>query len=248
MTSARRYLTGMRSKFNHFATWLPDEKLQLGDVGEIKDGRFHLATTLERLKIRFSARPGATTNWEHSSGSDVTVDLTLPDRPALSVAPRFGATVRFGSQGAFLFQSTGCETSVIENMAEVGDEILFAFRRTRFRPEWVVVDRLVTTQATTIMISDSSQAQIDLVADAPFDRSQSLADRSLGIRVAGWKGAVTHFVACTALTPMFGVSRLRGSIVSGTRLEAYRSETTLVDQGALEPLNESEWLGSLAAP
>lgn len=246
MSTTTRYLKGMRDKFDHFATWLPDEKLQLGDIGALKNGRFYLKTTLERLKIRFAPRPGAAGgDWEHSSGSDVSVDFSAHASMAVPGAPSGGATVRFGHGGAFVFESIGCSTSVIENMAEVGNEVVLAWRSGEYEPSWVLIDRLVTARSATILISDSDSAEVELSASAPLGSMKSLADASLGVTAKRWRGEVTRFVAAAGITPLFGASRLHCRLLGGATMETYRNDDPASNEATLEPVSEASWLGDL---
>jgi hypothetical protein len=247
---AERYVKSIRKKFDHFATWFPDEKLRLGDVGEVKDGRFYVKTSLERLKIKFDERLGhGGGDWDHSSGSDVSVDLTGKAEVSVPGAPSAAATVRFGATGAFIFQAIGCRTSVIENMGDVGNEIVVAYRIGEYQPSWVVIDRLVTAESATILISESSSAQVDFSGDAPMGGIKSLASASLGIKVAGWKGEVTRYVAEVQLTPMFGASHLHRGILGGASTRTWRSDALPegAPSGALEALSDGDWLGEPAA-
>jgi hypothetical protein len=197
------------------------------------------------LNIKFAERAGnAGGDWHHSSGADVSVDLNLKAALNVAGAPSGAAVVRFGKSGAFLFQSINCRTSVIENMAEVGNEIVLAYRAKEFMPTWVVVDRLVTADSATILIADSESAEIEFSANAPLGSAKSIADASLGINVKSWKGEVTRFVAASCLTPMFGASCLHKRILSAPTFGTFRgdSEDTDKNQGSLQRVPDTDWL------
>lgn len=251
MSTKTSYLTGILTKFDHFATWLPDEKLFLGDVGELRNGRFHLQTTLERLKIRYAARSGGEGgDWEHSSGSDVSVDFSAHASLAVPGSPAGAATLRFGSHGSFFFEAIGCSTSVIENMADVGDEVVLAWRARDYDRSWVTIDRLVTAKSATIVIADSDSAEVELSANAPLGSMKALADAKLGVSAKRWRGEITRFIAATGLTPMFGASRLHRRLLGGTTVETYRGEAELPGQPAmpLERVRDIDWLEGESEP
>ena len=220
-----RYLQGIHDKFDHLATWLPDDMMCLGDVGVITGGRFFRKTTLETLRIRFNVRAGnAGGDWDHSSGSDVKVNFGANAQTSAPGTLAGHAVVNFGSSGAFLFQALGCSTTTIEDMANVGDQIILAFRAKDYAADWIVIDRLVTARNITVLISDSEKSSIELGAKGALAALPSLADASLGISAEKWEGEVTRYVAKPGLTPMFGASHLHKSLFGKVTVNPFRSE------------------------
>jgi hypothetical protein len=213
----------MKEKFGHLATWLPDANLKLGDVGLLQDGRFFQKKTLEDLRIPFKTRAGSEGgDWDHSSGSDVKVNFAAEAKAGVPGVPSGHAVVSFGSSGSFLFQAHDCRTETIENMAAVGDELVYAYRANAFDKSWIVIDRIVRAKSATVLISDSKTAEIELGADVPLTSLPSLADVSIGVKVRRWTGEVTRFVATASLTPLFGASYLHGILTP--RVDPIRGE------------------------
>jgi hypothetical protein len=201
----------MSERFGHLATWFPDTRVRLGDVGVLQGGRFFQKKTLEDLQIPFKVRAGSQGgDWDHSSGSDVQVQFSAATPEGAAAVPGGHAVVTFGSTGAFLFQAIDCRTETIENMADVGQEIVSAYRGGVYDREWIVIDRVVRARSATVLVSDSAGAEIELGADVPLAALPSLADASIGVKAKRWRGEVTRFVATSALTPLFGASKLRG--------------------------------------
>ena len=72
----RTYLDSMFQRFHFLATWMPNQHLELGDVGTIRKGAFERVTSLDNLRIPFSSVTGPTPmDLEHSSGDSVQVDF-----------------------------------------------------------------------------------------------------------------------------------------------------------------------------
>jgi len=247
----KRYLSGIHEKFGHLATWLPDDKLRLGDVGILEKGRFFRKTTLKALRIPFKRRLGNVGgDWDHSSGSDVSVDFGGKAESGAEGGPGGRALVNLGSSGAFLFQALGCRSQTIEDMGRAGDEILLAFRAGDYEKNWVVIDRLVTARSATVVISDSATACVEFAGKAPITSVPALADASLGIKVEKWEGEVTRFVTATDLSPMFGASRLRAALFGQPRVDPLRADEAIVDAepkkaGTLAAVTIEEQIGTL---
>ena len=248
MSTYKKYLKGIHAKFGHFAAWLPDEKLRLGDVGLLDKQGFALKTTLHDLKITFTVRSGDEGeggDLYHSSGATTSVDFA--GEAKVAGAPAGAATVTLGGTGAFLFQALGCTTSLIANMAHVSNELVDAYRDDAFEVGWVVIDRLVTAESATILISGSSSAVVDLSANAPLATMQALADASLGVEMARSSGEVTQYVARARLTPMYRASRLNRSFLGlgAPRVGVVRSgddQASPAAEGLLEAVPATEWL------
>jgi hypothetical protein len=224
MSAVKQYLTGMHRKFDHLATWLPNEKLAIGDIGILRDGRFYRRTTLLALRIRFEVRNSAgSADWDHTSGADLQVELSAGNESAGDTTGH--AVINFGAAGAFLFQARGVETETIDNMAAVSAEILSAHRAHRFERDWMVMDRIVRAKSAVILLSESKKARVVLAAPAALASMAALGDSALGVEIAGTEGEVTRFLMRDEHTPLFGASRLRDSLFGGPRVEPVRSET-----------------------
>lgn len=224
MSAVRQYLSGMHRKFSHLATWLPDEKLALGDVGILREGRFHLRTTLSALRITARSRSSTgSMSWDHTSGADLRVELKAGNEASSTTAGQ--AVISFGASGAFLFQARGVQTEVIENMTAVGAEILSAYRAHRFERDWVVIDRIVRAKSAVILLSESKKAHVELTASAALTSMASIGDTALGVEISRTEGEVTRFLMREDHTPLFGASRLHDLLFGPPRIEPVRSKS-----------------------
>lgn len=248
MSAFRRYLDGVHDKFGYLATWLPDEALRLGDVGELQGLRFYPRTTLSALGISFQSRCGqGKADWDHTSGRDVSIEVAGNAVSASTgVTPAGGgAVVRLASRGAFAFQALACRTEAIEDMAHVASEVIYAYRAGAFPKDWVVIDRLVSAKGLALIISDSKTARVELTGTTAVGVMHSLADAQLGVQVHKWEGEVTKYVTRAHLTPMFGASRLSEHFLTGTKLKAVRNEmSTEAVPPSLVPITHAERLAT----
>src|SRR5262249_32893410 len=116
MNPISRYLDGIHRELGHRATWLPDEKLKLGDLGVFDRGRFVLRSSLAQLNIKFAQRHGHGGELlSASAGSqlDTSIDGRIADA---------SASIKFGRAGSFVFLASNTRTDAIADMVRVSQE------------------------------------------------------------------------------------------------------------------------------
>ncbi len=208
-----RYLDGVRETFHLFATWPINASIKLGDVGRLEDGRFERATSLAALGIPFKQRTSESrSSYDHSSGAKVSFQ-THAGGAVLDEA-KGSVIVELAGEGSFVFQAQGCVESSIEDRALLQREILaLVFEQDPERPwdeAWVVVDTIYRAATTTVMISDSEDAKVEVEAGAAMTPGPlAVADAAFGASVGSTRGSVSRFVAAKGIVPLFKVSRLR---------------------------------------
>src|SRR5882672_7330363 len=102
------YLHEMHQRFAYLATWLPNVKLELGDVGVLRGEQFRQMTTLKELCVPFITRRGeAPLDFSYTSASGVALQIKAKGKAAAGTAlplAKAGVAVKFSKQGAFVFQ------------------------------------------------------------------------------------------------------------------------------------------------
>lgn len=208
-----RYVKEMHAKFGYFANWMPNEPLELGDVGRLNGKLFRRETSLANLGIAFEAREeGRPADWEHSSGSGLHVDFKAAGRVAEGGG---GAVINFDEEGAFLFVVKHAAVRAIDDIADLGQSVLRAHAEDRWNPQWVLVDTVIEVKRATILISCSARSQIELSAKAPLKALSSLTDARAGLSVTAESGEVTRILAASGLRPLFRVSRIKRAFLIG---------------------------------
>lgn len=208
------YVKLLYQRYKHFAAWLPNAKIQLGDVGVVEGKYFKRLTTLNSLGIHFSTREGET---PLVFNDDLTAGLNMQTKAAGEVAAGLaiplasaGISVDFECEGAFLFHAAECYIDEIEDKATVKEGLIALGQK--LDPNWSVVDTVVRAGCTTILLSNSQNAKLELKAKTAIEAS-NLAKPDLGLEVVSKKGDVTHFLAEHGLTPLFRLSRFHRSWV-----------------------------------
>ena len=204
-------------RFSYLATWLPNARLALGDVGVLQGEEFRQMTTLKQLGVPFVIRRGAASiDFNYTSASGVALQLKAKGKIAAGTSlplAKAGIAVRFSKQGAFVFQVAGSKIHEIEDKAGVHRAIIGLYEQGRWQPGWAVVDTVVEADATTIMVANSNDAVIELAANAPVQVTD-LVRLDAGFAVSSQSGDVIRFVAAKGLTPLFRLSRTKASLLS----------------------------------
>lgn len=215
--ASKSYVKGIWQRFSYLATWLPNTRLQLGDVG-VQDGQaFRRVTSLKDLGIAFQVRTGADrVDFTYTSQSGVTIQAKAQGQVAAGsplASAQAGISIEFGEAGAFLFQAVGCSIDEIEDKAAVGRAAIALFQQGQWEPDWAVVDTLVKADSATIVVSNSQDAGLDLSADVPVTIGD-LAKADAGLAVKAQRGDVVRFIAARGLAPLFKLSRVQRPLLT----------------------------------
>ncbi len=217
MSAGDVYVKGIYDRYSHFATWLPNSPIMLGDVGILDGKYFKRATSLRELKIPFDVRSGAVPlEYSYSSQASVKVETGASGQVSAAGLPPLadaGITVEFGGEGAFVFQAAHCVVDEIENRLELAERVIRLFKQGKWDTDWAVVSTVVKAGNATILVSKSSGSQLQLSAAVDSSAIGSLADPKLGLKVRSERGEVLRFLAEPGITPMFNLSRIKRSLL-----------------------------------
>ncbi len=221
------YVKSIYDKFSYLATWLPNTRLELGDVG-IREGEFFKRmTSLKDMGASFNVRSGnSSVDFTYTSKSGVILKTKAAGEVAagttLPVA-QAGILIDFSKEGAFLFQALGCLVDELDDKTGLGQAIIELHKKGNWDLNWAVVDTVVKANSATIVVSNSHNAALELTAKAPV-AATNLANLDTGLTVNSQRGDVIRFLAINGLIPLFKLSRIKKSILSqllGTRQPIY---------------------------
>lgn len=213
MSIASRYTGEMYDRYRYLATWLPNKRIELGDVGVLEGDVFKRLTSLADLQITFAKRPGKDTlEFNETSNSGVKIDLG-----ATTTAPGAGAggglTANFSEEGAFVFRASGCLMHEIADKVSLGKEVLAQCKSGLWDANWRIVDTVVRAESSTIMLSRSKQSSLSLSATSPLQLA-NLASADTKLTVVAQSGDILHMLAEKGLTPLFTLLGVKQSWIS----------------------------------
>jgi hypothetical protein len=205
------YQREMHSNLGFFATWLPGDPIEIGDVGLLEAGRFRRSTSLKELGIPCEVSIGSTRQdlqLTSTQGTKMTTSAGA-DMPTLVKAE---VKIEFSRTGAFIFNASTLRPQRIVNQSTVTEATMNAYRNDRWERDWLLVEAVHIADRATIVVSEDSSAELVLAANMAGALSTvSLADPSIGFTVASTRGRLVHIVGGRGLHPLYSCLRLKKS-------------------------------------
>jgi hypothetical protein len=206
------YQKEMYQNLGFFATWFPGDKVELGEAGVLKNGRYRRESSLSEIGIDFKVdSPGTPQTLQFTSASGMTINTSL-NASATHLADA-EISVEFSNEGAFLFHASGVKQMRIEDRSAVGRAILDAYERGDWEKDWYIVEALYQAECATIILSQdrSSAMVITASSNVPLG-SLPLANPKANLSIKSIRGTVFHLVARKKLTPLYVCLRVRDSL------------------------------------
>jgi hypothetical protein len=212
----RQYAREMNEKFGYFATWLPNVRVKLGDVGVVREHVFEPVSSLEQMGIAFVIdRDSQAADLDYTSSDAVSIETKVSGAVHDPAAAADGSiNISFSRANAVVFQASGCVTSKISDVRSLGDQILSLYHRDEWDLDHVVVTDLITAVGATILISNGQNAHIDLALKGQAAPAMAkLADANANVTVTRAVGIGTRIVGAAGLTPLFKAAGVRRRIL-----------------------------------
>jgi hypothetical protein len=126
---AEVYADGIKRKLrDYFATWLPWNQVDLGDVGTLDGNFFSPITDLKDLRINIDFkkdRVPAPLDIQSESGVSTAFKVAGEVNPMMPNVPKadLGVAIEFSHAGAFIFQAPEIFDPHIEEILELQDQL-----------------------------------------------------------------------------------------------------------------------------
>ncbi len=224
------YQREMHDNLGYFATWLPGDPIDIGDIGTLEASRFRHASSLAELNIRSSTLVARSTQKiQYTSTKSTKVEFSA-GASAADLA-KGQVSIDFSSEGAFVFHASAVQAFRLENRTEVGQEILDLYEQGRWKKEWFVVEAVYAAEFATIIVSEEKSAGITLAANVEGEiPTTSLADPKIGLEVVSTRGRLVHIVGARELHPLYSCLRLRDPYFGAPSVNPVRGATHEVDE------------------
>jgi hypothetical protein len=213
---ASAYTEEIRDELSYLGTWLPDDQMQLGDMGVLVGQRFVRSSTLTaELGLDVGGtRELAQGDLKYHSRDAVTVSFkaqgVAPD-PGLGLAQAdAGVVVRFSRANAVLLEMRGRRVVSVEDQLTLGRGILRAWADGKWDPEWCVVVEAVSGDATTVLVAAEADACFELRASGQISAVDvSLVEAGAGFQRVGSQKVGIDVVGKAEATPLLKALRLK---------------------------------------
>ena len=236
------YQKEMHDNMGFYATWLPGEPMQVGDVGAFEKGRFTKLASLAELGIP-SEVLAATTSQDVSYTSKQGTRTSLAAGAAVAGAAKAQLSIEFSREGAFLFSAERLRSRRLEGRLAIVEAMVEAYKAGRWKKEWLLVESLYSAERVTIIVSEDRSAEIVLGAETAGPISvASLANPKLGLSVVSTRGRLVHIVGGEGLTPLYSCLRLEDPLFGDPAVRAVRGAggaRDAISKPAIDELLES---------
>ena len=213
-----RYLTEMKKNFGYNATWEPDVKLKLGDVGIFKDMVFTKATDLDTFGVDFKVnKEYSKIPLEYATKDKVRLtpklaNMALPNASKLKHTDS-GISVEFKKENAVYFKTNNITLSAIKDTTILGNQILRLFRDNRWNKNWAIITEVIQADYCTVLISNLDDSKIELKANTPVSiNTIDIANADNRFSVEQEKGLSTSIISAINLTPMYKLMGMKSRI------------------------------------
>jgi hypothetical protein len=214
MSMNKTYTRELKDNLNYTATWLPNVKLSLGDVGLLSNYEFIYRTNLKNLGVPFKeGSPGGSATYSFISSEAVTRNLKVAGNAQLpgSVLTEAdaGITFSFGKKHAIVFLATDCTIRSISDQEPLKKLILNAYSAGQWDREYVVVTELVAAGSTSVIISEGSEGRYELKAKAGLTPTFEAMNVEGNFSLAHDSQIGFNCLAKSGMTPLFRCLGLR---------------------------------------
>jgi hypothetical protein len=246
--NVRTYQEEMHNSVGFFATWLPGDILDLGDVGELKDGQFRKRASLKDLGIehKLSSRGPAQDLEVTSKGG---VEVVVEGGIAGAVLPVTALIkVEFKHRGAFVFNATDVRKQVLEHSEDMAKAILDAHKANKWKRNWCIVDSVHLAGCATVLIAENRLAGVTFEASTELPLGNlPLANPNVKLKITSSRGKLVQVLGARDLRPLYSCIKLDRKWWAGPELAKVRgsgpseSPFTRLDIGDLwdaAPLDE----------
>lgn len=251
MSMGKMYRKELKNEFDYNAIWLPQTRVELGDVIIVRKGKVVVKSTLKDQGISFKTRSGrADPEINYLSQKDASVDFKLagelPPVGSMLKATEAGAHVSFRSKDAIAFFLTGCESSIIRDVLGIEDDILRLYHKGHglWKRDYYLVTEVVSSKSATILISRGKNGCADLHARAGLKVAGiSLADLDSKFEIGYNKSLGLEIVSKEGLTPLVRLMRIRDPLFGDPVMDTVRMKDF---EGA--PPKEQPYLAEVDLP
>jgi hypothetical protein len=211
----QQYTREILDQLNYVATWLPTVRVEPGDVCDMHGYTLSVVSHLNEFGVQFELedRP-VQSDIEYSSAGAVSVRFKASGEPpptgSILTVSEAGVSLSFAKSEAVLLRMADCSAKRIRSVNNVGKQVLQLHEGSQWPEGYAVVTEVVQAGVSTIIISNGSDAGIDLAAKASVGHGPiTLVSLGADLHVKQESKIGAKFVAMPGLTPLARVSGIR---------------------------------------
>lgn len=229
------YLKNLNKKSQGYrATWLPSTPLQIGDFGVLENNVFSVEGNLKDMGIEFTTRESENpSDIDFSSENGINITFKASGDPVLEGSAlkeaEAGVNIKFNNDKSYVFKLKGFKDTIISNLGEIKTKILKQFKDGEWPKNRVIINKLLTANSATILISGEAGISVDLKATAEVGtENMDIANADLGFELAAGQKLSTEIIGQAGVTPLYRVVGIKkglfGTSVGSKSSDAAASE------------------------
>ena len=229
MSVAGTYCRDVSRQLRYLASWPPGSPAEVGSVGSFYgDKVFDVETKLGSFKISFgvedssNASQGALSYTSDGvSEFGIGVGGMLPTLDGGLVKAEAKVTISFTAEHAIVFQASGLTYHTMLDQPHMARQVARLIQAGEWNRDWHVVTQVVGANSASVLISNTSSAQVELALGAAVTvGGAELLSARFSPKVISQKQMSTVFVDEGGLTPLFRAKRVKRTIFGNAKLKA----------------------------
>ncbi len=208
-----QYTEEMHREFGYSATWLPNTRLSIGDVGFFHRDRFQRVTSLREMGVTAAVGPpGDPSDLEYLSANQVQLswraDAGVSSLPAAEASTTI--SVIFGRAHAVVFQALNGRVRAIGDLAALQAQLRPLLDSGKWQHDYAVITEVIQTGPAAVLVSSQANARADFrVRAGTLTGPCALAQAAANLGVLSTSGVSVKIVAPDGLTPLFRACAFR---------------------------------------
>lgn len=200
------------AKTSLFGTWLPTDRIQVGEYGLIRRGRFNREGNLRQRGIEVSeSRTKLTPSALGFSDRAKINTVTKVSAKAAKVASGT-VEIALSGEGAFVYQLQDLTACRIADKEAFFTSLFSAILsdKLKWQDDFVVVDELREAGAATLIVLENEAGKLTVKGDIPLgaESAAPLARVGANVTVDIERGSIFQAMGQSSSTPLYGAKRL----------------------------------------
>lgn len=202
------YGNQVHEQCHRYANWFPGAKVAVGDIGQL-DGKLFVRTS----KLNKSAFSFEVIDDDHSIDFKFKTDGVTETEAGVQADAGGGAVgsaglqVHFAKEGGIYFSLSNCREHFVDDLNELGEQVLAALRNQQWKLDDVIVVRTVTAGSATILQAESGGVSFSINGKAPLQAGVITAGGSAEVK--NTHGFGVSIIAEQEITPLLGLARVK---------------------------------------
>lgn len=200
------------SRTSLFGTWLPTDRVQVGEYGSIRRGRFNREGNLRQRGIEVSESRISSTPSTLGFSDRATISRMTKVSASAAEAASGTMEIALTGEGAFVYQLQDLIARRIADKETFFTSLFSAIlsNKLKWRDDFVVIDEVREAGAATMIVLENDAGKLTVNGDIPLGEESAapLAKVGANVTVDIERGSIFQAMGQSSSTPLYGAKRL----------------------------------------